>query len=71
MDKWIRYVFKHGDLDKDGELNLGELQVLTELNKEREAKGKQGEEDVWDSVEESDGDEDDAYYEDTDTATEF
>ena len=57
MAKWLEYVFKHGDLDKDGQLDRAELQYLSDRWGTREerggGKGETGPHGVWLKVSDS------------------
>jgi len=59
MEKWMRYIFKHGDLDGDGQLDFKEAEHLAKMNKEKASNSKE-EEELWESLERDD-DEDEEY----------
>ena len=47
MQSWLGYVFGTGDLDKDGEIDLTELEYLNKLSHDKKDK----EEDEWKYIE--------------------
>jgi len=63
MEKWMRYIFKHGDLDGDGQLDFKEAEHLAKKNKERANTSKE-EEELWESLERDD--EEDEEYDEAD-----
>jgi len=63
MEKWMRYIFKHGDLDGDGQLDFKETEHLAKINKERANNSKE-EEELWESLERDD--EEDEEYDEAD-----
>jgi len=63
MEKWMRYIFKHGDLDGDGQLDFKEAEHLAKMNKERANTSKE-EEELWESLERDD--EEDEEYDEAD-----
>ena len=56
---FLRYIFKHGDLDGDGQLDFKEAEHLAKMNKEKASNSKE-EEELWESLERDD-DEDEEY----------
>ena len=50
MESWLEYVYKNGDLNKDGLIDFDELAYLNKLSQEKEGKN----EDEWKSIEEDD-----------------
>ena len=56
---FLRYIFKHGDLDGDGQLDFKEAEHLAKINKEKASNSKE-EEELWESLERDD-DEDEEY----------
>ena len=58
-----RYIFKHGDLDGDGQLDFAEAEHLAKMNKERANTSKE-EEELWESLERDD--EEDEEYDEAD-----
>ena len=66
LSEWFslfRYIFKHGDLDGDGQLDFKEAEHLAKMNKERANTSKE-EEELWESLERDD--EEDEEYDEAD-----
>merc|ERR1712025_958945 len=63
MQKWMRFIFKNGDLDGDGQLDLTEVDILAKKNKDRNLNSKE-EEELWESIEKDD--EEDEEYDEAD-----
>ena len=61
MEKWMRYIFKHGDQDRDGQIDLEEAKHLSKRQDEKRGEGHD-EEDEWKSLEEEDESEEEYEY---------
>ena len=61
MVKWMRYIFKHGDTDRDDQIDMEEARHLSKRQEEKKGEGHD-EEEEWKSVEEEDESEEEYEY---------